>query len=203
MVSIFYNSNLMQVTLLYKWGFDSYTRHICSPSLPASGSIWNSLKMNNVKIIKSQYFKHHLCWPIFRWMHCEIWLKVGFSPSYFQFQDINVSTVISLLNGGKLWGITWDVNTPLTLLDTAVIAVTSPLCVRQAWETTERGYMSSSGSSVANVHPLMAMLQVGTLCFPKTGMWVFCEKIIICIICLLWLQRMLGKFVFQLVKIPH
>ena len=124
--------------------------------------------MKNVKIIKRQYFKRHLCWPIFRWMHCEIWLKVGFSPSYFSFQDINVSTVISLLNGGKLWEITWDVNTPLTLLDTAVIAVTSPLFVRQAWETTERGYMSSSGSSVASVHPLMAMLQVCTRGKPKS-----------------------------------
>ena len=121
---------------------------------------WNSSKMNNTKIIKSQYFKRHLCWAIFRWMHCEIRLKMGFSPSYFSFQDINVSTVISLLNGGKLWGITWDVNTQLTHLDTAVIAVNSPLCVRQAWETTERGYMSNSGSSVASVHPPMAMLQV-------------------------------------------
>ena len=148
--AIFYTSNLMHVTLLYNSRFDSCT----------FGSIWNSSKMKNVKIIKRQYFKRHLCWPIFRWMHCEIWLKVGFSPSYFPFQGINVSTVISLLNGGKLWEITWDVNTPLTLLDTAVIPVTSPLCARQAWETTERGYTSNSGSSVASVHPPMAMLQV-------------------------------------------
>ena len=167
MVSIFYNSNLMQAPLLYKWGFDSFTFKpvniiilVVFVATAASGSIWNSSKMNNVKIMKSQYFKWHLCELIFRWMHCEIWLKVGFSPSYFSFQDINVSTVISLLNGGKLWEITWDVNTPLTLLDTAVIAVTSPLFVRQAWETTERGYMSSSGSSVASVHPPMAMLLV-------------------------------------------